>query len=87
MIIYIITFVFPVLTYSVRLIRKKYEEGWGRENYNREPNYPSSTFRWMSLIMNALLLHIPVLLSFQMTSNSELPIDGQMFLIGLIIDS
>ena len=60
MIINIITCVFSVLTYCVRLFGKNIRGVWGGgggggggENYNREPNSPSSTFRWMALVMNA----------------------------------
>ena len=64
MIINITNFVFPILTYFVRLSREKNrrgeggrEEGAGKgsENYNREPNSPSPTFRCMTLIMNTHL--------------------------------
>ena len=47
----ILTCVFSVLTYCVRLFGKIYRGGGGDgggENYNREPNSPSSTFRWMT---------------------------------------
>ena len=55
----IITFIFPVSTYSVRLIRKNIRRGVGGGgcvNYNRGPNSPSSTFQW-TMIMNALLAY------------------------------
>ena len=82
MIINTITFLyFPVLTYSVRLFRKKYKGGG--ENFDLEPNSPSSAF----LIDDINCECSPcIFCSVPMTSNLELPIDGQMFQVRLIID-